>query len=73
MFRTKYEKEIIELINLSTGNEELGKAVKEWYSLNRLYLENDESEGFESFKESNYTIENRLNDLKNGLSFGMKG
>jgi len=69
IIRTKYEKEVINLVEITEDNETLGKLIKEWYLKNKEDLKYETPE---SFRESNYTGQDRYNDWKNGTSFGMK-
>lgn len=69
IIRTNYEKEVINLVKNTNDDKELGKLIREWYHKNKIDLEYETPE---SFRESNYTEEQRYSDWKNGLSFGMK-
>jgi len=69
IIRTKYEKEVIKLVENTNDDKELGKLIREWYLKNKTDLEYETPE---SFRECNYTEEQRYSDWKNRLSFGMK-
>jgi len=67
--RTPYEKEIIKMIENEKDDLKLGKIIRKWYADNKEDLKYETPE---SFRESNYTEEQRYSDWKNRLSFGMK-
>jgi hypothetical protein len=69
IIRTKYEKEVIAIIEKTDDNETLGKLMKEWYLKNKEGLKYETPK---SFRESNRTEQDSYNDFKNGTSFGMK-
>lgn len=69
IIRTKYEKEIISLIENNQDDKKLGKLIRKWYLKNKNDLKYETPE---SFRDSNYTEEQRYSDYKNSLSFGMK-